>query len=402
MHGAKLTGFGTLWMTYERRGDFTGCSAATTSCAAGGLGRQSISASTAVISVMNRRAFLCRAPLRVANRDNHRDLQVPSDGAQPAPGFFAIDAAETSFTPVAGVDIRLAPRDSATLSTAMRYHFEGGSFASEHEAREAGERLRQALHILIPVFGLSLVVPPEDRETNQLSEEARAKAREAGVELLNGRQGLWVLPDDGIHAEFVLDGHGRVVPSDPMFVLNAIARLWPIGLCPDEQTQRALDLLGVAVVTTSPTARFLNAYLAVQVLVPVSKRSPEAIAVLDEFASRVAASDLPSVEKDSLRGALRHLHDGSFPAAFRARVDTIASPDQLAGVPLREMAQRSIALRNEIAHGGGVALDEVTRLADSLRLFALHLIWSRYDLPAVSFDRPGDRIVIDKMEVRVL
>ena len=86
----------------------------------------------------------------------------------------------------------------------------------------------------------------------------------------------------------------------------------------------------------------------------------------------------------------------------KAFVATIASPDNLGGVPLDRLVRRSIALRNTIAHGGSVDPSEISELAGALRLFALHIIWSRGGLPTVTLNRPPDKVQIDKLEARVL
>lgn len=321
----------------------------------------------------------------------------------PAPGFFALDEKVASITLADGLEISLVPRDADTLGAATKYHFEAGGFPTEDAARAAGEHLRQSLQFLIAVFGLTLRMPTEDKVSSSTNQAIKDKAREMGLQLFDSYSGLSILPDDGMSAEFVVAGAGEVRPSDPTFVLKAIDAVWSLNVQLDDTSKRVLELLAIGAAHVSDVIKFLTTYLAVELLIPRRQRSPEAIALLNEFSVRVAQSDLQATERDGLVSALGHLRAEPFSVAFRSFMATIDSPKEFGGVLVKDLAGDSIRLRNAIAHQASPQdLAKAGSLANALRQFALSNVWTRHQIPPITLNRPADSIAITKFQVRIL
>ncbi|MDF3067105.1 MAG: hypothetical protein K0R38_2706 [Polyangiaceae bacterium] len=321
----------------------------------------------------------------------------------PTPGFFRINEGRRTMALVDGVELTLAARDAPTLAQATRYHFEGRAFATEEGARTAGERLRQSLHVLVGMFGLTLIVPSVDGEDGKLAEAEKARIREQGLEVLNSRTGVSVLPDDENCVEFVAAGLGEVTPSDPEYVLKAIESVWPLELVFDDVSKRALETVSFASSAASPLLKFLTMYMAVEQLLNRVPTSEPALAPIDELIETLRKTALPETEKAGLISALGNLKGFQpFSATFRKFAELNPEFPKLRGLPLSKLASDSIKLRNNIAHRVQADPRNAEELAGGLRELALALVWSRNQLPTVTLERPADRVAMTKLEFRLL
>jgi hypothetical protein len=321
----------------------------------------------------------------------------------PVAGFFRFNDEKRLINLSDGIQLAIVPRDGTTLAQATRYHFEGRTFPTEEEARAAGEKLRQTLHVLVGMFGLSLVVPSVDVQGATLAEAEKARIREGGLEVMDSRVGVSVLPDDEKYLEFVPAVIADVTPSDPAYVLKAIEKAWPLGLQFDDLSQRVLETVSFASSAPSPVLKFLTMYLAIEQLLKRIPMSEEAKQAIDGLIETLHKTTLIGTEKEGLLSALGNLkRHQPFSTAFRKFAELNPSLPQIQGVPLQSLVSDSIRLRNDIAHRIQTEPGRAEELARGLRELALLLIWSRNKLPTVTFDRPADTIAIEKFEVRLI
>lgn len=318
-----------------------------------------------------------------------------------SPGFFALNEPESRFD-LESCSVVVRPRDSDSLATAKRYHFEATGFDSESAARQAGERLRQAWQVLIAALGLRLVVPREDKETGRLGEDLVAKSLDLGQTILPTCSGLFTFPDDPNVAEFVTNGEADTYIEAPkLFEMLAVA--WTAEPTMDPPLQQSLDLLAQAGTGISPAANFLATYLALETLVPRKQRSEAALMLLESLKQAVSESALNESERGSLLGALGGLKEESFRSALKRHVASISAPTEIDGLPLQRIVSESVEIRNVLAHGGTVPdVGRLNALTGALRKFALMCVWTRAKLPPITLHRPPDRIRMTKLETRLL
>lgn len=319
------------------------------------------------------------------------------------PGFFRLDEERRTIALTDMIELTLVPRDATTLAQATHYHFEGRSFSTEEEARVAGEKLRQALHVLVGMFGLSLVVPSLDGEGAKLAEAQKAEMRKHGLEVLDARTGLFVLPDDDAYVEFVPSGVGEVAPSDPTYVLKAIEQVWPLNLAFDELSKRVLETVSFATSASSSVLKFLTMYMSIEQLLNRVPTDPAAFAPIDILIETLGKTPLPDTQRAGLISALGNLKGFQpFSATFRAFAALNPMLPEFQGLPLATLAATSIKLRNDIAHRIQTDPRQAEKLAAGLRELALLLVWSRNKLPSLTLNRPADKIALTKFEIRLI
>ena len=319
------------------------------------------------------------------------------------PGVFNIAEPSLGIDLPGGRKLEIYPRDADTLDKATKYHFDCGGFVDEVSARQSGEKLRQALRFLTTILDLQLVVPSEDKETGWVHDDVKRSVREAGGEVLNTRSGLCVFPDDGKTLEFVSSASATVRIGKPEKVFRAAADLWQRDIEIDERSIRALEILSLSAAETSIATKFLLTYLVIEHLIPVEPRTQEAKKVLGNLKDLVQASSVEDSEKRAMLGFIAGMEKESFRAAWKRYISRIEKPADVEGIPLDDLVSRAVALRNQVAHkviaADSTELQTVTR---ALRRFALSVIWTANQLPAMTIDRPADTVTINQMEVRIL
>lgn len=319
------------------------------------------------------------------------------------PGFFRIEDKFINFHINEDVEIGIYPRDSDTLINATKYHAECGNFDTEITARNVGEKLRESLKILNCVLNLGLLVPSTDGYSATVSYDIKSKCREQGRELFNTFIGLHVFPDDSKHFEFVMAGKGNLYPSDPLYVLNAIKKIWPNDFKFDERSKTAFEILNLSVQETSPKIRFLTTYLAIEQLIETKPRCEKAQQIIKGLINQVNQSDLKDDDKKSLFGSLVHLKEQSFSSAFSTFAKNVSAPTEINGKTVSKFVSECISLRNKIAHNvSSVPTEDLESHTKPLREMALGIIWSINHLPDISVFRPGDTVSLEKMEIRVM
>ena len=320
-----------------------------------------------------------------------------------APGFFGLDCLAFGFALNKEIGLEIYPRDSDELEGATKYHIDCGGFESEEEALKAGEHLRQRLRLLNSIFDLGLNIPIKDSLTGRTSKSVKQGVKRSGGVLLDTRVGLSTIPDDGLHFELVNSGRLKVTPSDPIFLFDAVKNIWNLEFNFDSKAEDVIELLNLSSREQSPKLKFLTAYLALEQLITIKKRSNKAQKLIAEFIKQTNASGITDDEKTSLVGSLSNLRHGSFSGAFKSFSKSITPPKEFQGFTPEQLASKCIDLRNKIAHKSEVNNDtDINALTKGIREFTLGLLWSEYKLPEFSAYRPSDRVSAEKFESRLL
>ncbi|MGO9916895.1 MAG: hypothetical protein ACLQIB_19620 [Isosphaeraceae bacterium] len=234
-----------------------------------------------------------------------------------SPGFFRFDEQSVPLDLGDELTLNLTARDADTLAKAKRFHIEGRGFASEEAARSVGERLRLRLRVLNSLLGLGITVPVVDSRRAAVADAVKEKVRrETGGVIVDTIEGLAVISDDPDHFEQVVAGGASVYPSDPAYVLTALAVVWPVEMQLDERAEDALEILGVATTELSPRAKFLTTYLALERMIDRLTRSEAAQKLIEELQDRVQESALDGGDKKSLVSSLGNLREQSFRTAL--------------------------------------------------------------------------------------
>ncbi len=314
-----------------------------------------------------------------------------------ARGLFRFDTETTTVELGNGQILLLSARDTNSLAEATSFHFEGSNFPDKITARETGEKLRIRLRVLNAMLGLGIIVPLQDSITGGVSSTIKDDMLENhDVVVLDTVEGLSVFPDDGKHIEFPsyirqLDSY----PSDPTYIFKALTKLWDLNITLDERTEDALHILNLAEIETSPRAKFLTTYLALETLIQRKSKSEAAIALIDSFRQQESKANLDEKEIQSLDGSLASLRRQSFSSAIMEFLNTIESPTELKGRPIRKFISDSISARNTIAHNAilnsNINLDE---LSGGIKEFILSLIWTFNKIPNIAIDVPASSISI--------
>lgn len=204
-------------------------------------------------------------------------------------GLFRFDTETTVIEIENGQELLLSARNANTLSEATSFHFEGGSFLDEVTARKTGEKLRIRLRVLNAILGLGITVPLQDSATAGVESFIKDEILEKhNLVVLDTIEGLSVFPDDSRHYEYVPSVKLNIYPSDPRYIFNALMKIWNLDIVLDQRTEDALNILNLAETETSPRAKFLTTYLALETLIQKESRSEVAILCLIIFNSRYA------------------------------------------------------------------------------------------------------------------
>ena len=285
-----------------------------------------------------------------------------------SPGFFRFDEQSVPLDLGDELTLNLTARDTDMLAKAKRFHIEGRGFPSEEAARSVGERLRLRLRVLNSLLGLGITVPVVDSRRAAVADAIKEKVlRETGGVIVDTVEGLAVISDDPDHFEQVVAGGASVYPSDPAYVLTALAVVWPVEMQLDERAEDALEILGVATTELSPRAKFLTTYLALERMIDRLPRSEAAQKLIEELQDRVQESALDDGDKKSLVSSLGNLREQSFRTALFALVARLNPLPTIDGMPARKFLSECVDIRNTIAHNAmlGASVD-LAKASDGL------------------------------------
>lgn len=128
-------------------------------------------------------------------------------------------------------------------------------------------------------------------------------------------------------------GRASDYPSDPAYVLKALAVVWPLEMHLDERADDALQILSIATTELSPRAKFLATYLALERMIDRLPRSEPAQKLIEELQGQVRKSALDDRDKNSLVSSLGNLREQSFRSALLAMVDRIEPQPTIKACP---------------------------------------------------------------------
>lgn len=316
------------------------------------------------------------------------------------PRKFAFNTTEEAFSLPDGLKLTLVARNANSLDEATTFHIDGGGFPTEVEAKAAGEALRNKLRLLNVILAFGLIIPVGDTPSASVSDEVKKSvaSKHAGV-VVDSVWGLLTFPDDGMHVEYVVGGNLEVRPSEPEYLFNGLKTLWSLNIPLDTQSEEALQILGLANLENSDKAAFLASYLALEQLVERRPRSQVAKKLIERFtaqlrkASKRKRSPIPSAEVNSLRGALFALQEESFSNALARLGRSLTNPTHIQDIPVRQFLSACIDARNKIAHHAEPTTPyPLIQLTNGLREVAIGLIWTRNQLPPLTFNKPASSI----------
>jgi hypothetical protein len=316
------------------------------------------------------------------------------------PRKFAFSTPEEAFILPDGLKLTLVARNANSLDEATTFHIDGGGFPTDVEAKAAGEALRNKLRLLNAILAFGLNIPVGDTPSASVSDEVKkdVASKHAGV-VIDSVWGLLTFPDDGMYFEYVVGGNLEVRPSEPEYPFNALKTLWNLNVQLDGQSEEALQILGLANLETSDKAAFLTSYLALEQLVERRPRSPVAKKLIERFtaqlmkASKRKRSPIPPAEVQSLSGALSALQEESFSSALARLGRSFTNPTHIQGIPVRRFLSACTDARNRIAHHAEPMTPyPLIQLTNGLREVAIGLIWTRNQLPPLTFNTPASSI----------
>src|SRR5208337_345227 len=201
--------------------------------------------------------------------------------------------------------------------------------------------------------------------------------RETGRVIIDTIEGLAVISDDPNHFEQVLAGKASVYPSDPAYVLKALAVMWPLEMQLDDRADDALQILNMATTELSPKVKFLTTYLALERMIERLPRSVAAQKLIQQLQEQIQKTALDDRDKKSLVSSLGNLRQQSFTNALFALVDRINPPPTIYDMHAREFLSDCVDIRNSIAHNARFDDSvDLAKLSDGLRLFIMSLIWT--------------------------
>jgi hypothetical protein len=303
-----------------------------------------------------------------------------------------------------GAEFSLTARNASTLMDATSFHIEGRGFADENYAITTGERLRLRLRVLNSLLDLGMKIPAADARQDKLADAVKDNiSRESGAVVIDTIRGLAVFTDDPNQVELVPSGTVSTYPSEPAYVLKALAVLWPLDMHLDERADDALRMLSISTTESSARARFLTTYVALERMVVRPSRSVAARGLLNDFKKQVAKSRLSTPEKHSLKTSLGGLKQESLLTALDKLLARITPSPVILGTPAKDYLLECKRVRNRIAHNDKLddGTDLVT-LSKGLRDFILTLIWTMNKIPSFSVNVTPTTLQPESFELRML
>lgn len=312
-------------------------------------------------------------------------------------GAFAFHEQSVPLKLEAEHEYTLVARDAKTLIEARKFHIEGCNFLNEQEAKNAGERMRTRLRVLNAILALGITIPLTDKASASFSSAVKNDMFEkTGGILLDSISGLSVFPDDGKHFEFNVSMNMNVRPSEPDYILDAIRDVWSKEITFDDNAETALNIINISTTESSPKAKFLTTYLALEQLIERQDRNDSAIEVIQTLQSFVDDSSLSELEKQSLKGSISNLLKESFSSALIRFAAELIEPKEFAGLSARKFFSKCIETRNKIAHNAVSDFnDDLNLLSSELRQIVLAIIWTKNKNPDISIKIPASSVSMD-------
>jgi len=236
-------------------------------------------------------------------------------------------------------------RDAAQL--ALR----SGGYATEDQAREAANRVREALHAACAIHRVA-VDTGNDRASLQLSRVFRQQLesdaeRESGepVQILSDVHGIIVFDED--RRPLFFGGQATGVLGKPVApVLETLGEQLAKDTEQPPALILALELFNWSPFEKSARARFVTIVTSLEVVADRETRSSDSLAHLDQLLALTQSNKALGPDADNLCSALNQLRAESIGSACKRLVARYGqSGDQ-------ELWDGCVALRHKVVHGG--------------------------------------------------
>jgi hypothetical protein len=269
------------------------------------------------------------------------------------------------------------------ISQSTRVSLRGSGYSSESEAERAGQHFSAA-------FALALV---RHRVGVELwARRGGGMVLPAGLEMLEKQLGERVLNDSAGLMVFETDPPPKFASFNANAVRGASFEAFSKTFTElakeahplSERERIAIDLYNASFFEPAADTRLITLVMAVEALLDLQPRQPEAIALVDSFCAAVHTSQLPAVNKQSLVSAASWLRRESISAAGRRLARERLGTKEYGHLVAEKFFARCYDVRSRLVHGSDsrVAMKDASDIVADLEVFASDLLVAPY-LPVV-------------------
>lgn len=245
-------------------------------------------------------------------------------------------------------------------------------FASEQDAREAGQAAKAALRATGVATDVSMDLGPDLASTGIGQIVKDGIREEFGVELRGDVHGVDVFDEEAPEVKYMrMEAEGSVIAKLDDFV-ETLGRFLESTSTPesDGRVRLASEVYMAAAFESSDRARFVTYITVLEILANRERRTQPELDLIQMAADEVdTCEDLDSGAKQSLRSGLLDLQSESIGASIRSLAESMdTSRLDLGDRPIRRFINDCYAARSNLVHEGqpGTGFDlraETPRLA---------------------------------------
>jgi hypothetical protein len=225
------------------------------------------------------------------------------------------------------------------------YAFIGAEFSTKELALVCGQKLKQALSILMAERGIGVNVG-KDRATSSTNNEIKEMMKEKhGVQLRDDIHGLDVYREDPPVRRIDLFMRGTVSGETTNFQ-QRLAQLYSAEVRPSQKQELALDIYNLVHFEQGGKSRFLTLITVIEVLAKRDRRSFAVRELMKFFSKHVADSGLSNAEKKQITDGLGNLKKDSISDSCRKLIAQYASGSDV------DYFMDCYKARSELVHDG--------------------------------------------------
>jgi hypothetical protein len=262
--------------------------------------------------------------------------------------------------------IRPIPPGPVALRDAKEIVFTGRGYASEEEAKRAGNQVGNAVRLAATQASVDLAIGSQKAPRNRHAQPPDDKSDVPGLSIRR----------DGMRARASLLGTAIVLTPLPKFA--EALRSWTVpGAMITPKRALACDLLAQSGFESSSESTHLTLVTALEVLGERRPRTGCAAELVDEFLNRIDAATKKADKAEraalqSLRGGAEDLRNESIGAAVRRLAAPVAITWPGWDSSTTQLVTRSYSARSELVHGGQTTHD-LGQLGGPLKLLVRNL-----------------------------
>jgi hypothetical protein len=229
-------------------------------------------------------------------------------------------------------------------------------FASEQDAREAGQAAKAALRATGVATDVSMDLGPDLASTG-IGQIVKDRIREEfGVELRGDVHGVDVFDEDGPEVRYMrMEAEGSVIANLDDFV-ETLGRFLEStsNTESDDRVQLASEVYMAAEFESSVRARFVTYITVLEILADRERRTQPELDVIQRAADQLdRCDDLDPSAKQSLRSGLLDLQSESIGGSIRSLIESMdTSKLDLGDRPIRRFINDCYAARSNLVHDG--------------------------------------------------